>query len=206
MSQPSVGPVWSPSDRPAPLAGRRVRLRPVGPDDYSYLFGLSLDERISFRWRPRGTTPSYEAFVAGLFQGILAQFVIEGPNGQRLGLISAYNADLKNGVTYLAIVMDPEAPKDSAWAAFVLFMNYLIVSWDFRKVYAETSALSIGTFAGGSEKYYDIEGVLREHERYGGRLWDGYLLAFWCEQWRIHLERLLPLVTGSGKDGSSARY
>lgn len=75
-------------------------------------------------------------------------------------------------------------------------MNYLITGWDLRKVYAETSALSLDAFVGGAGKYYEVEGILRDHEFYAGGYWDGYILSFWCDEWQNHLKRLLPLVLG----------
>lgn len=169
------------------LMGQRVELRPVVPEDYPYLFSLSLDPRICFRWRLRNTTPSFEGFVAGLFQGILAQFlVVERSTGERSGLISVYNVDFKNDIGYLAMVLDPRIHGTPMTVeALSLFMNYVFTSWPLRKVYAETTELSYPQFEGGKGRLFELEGVYPEHEYYDGRYWCMYMLAFYRTRWEV---------------------
>lgn len=189
------------SVRQPSLQGRRVALRAVTPADYDFLFHLSTSPNISYRWRTRGQTPSPEAFQSILWGGVLCQFVVErAADGEPLGLISAYNADLRNDTAYLAVLMR-DRPGASLWGfdALVLFLDYLFLNWSLRKVYAETSELSAWSFASGEGRYFRVEATLPEHEFYDGRYWDYYVLAFWRRDWEQLLPTVLPSVVALGE-------
>jgi RimJ/RimL family protein N-acetyltransferase len=178
------------------LHGKRVALRPVEPADYDFILQLSTSPSITYRWRTRGTTPSPPDFQVMLWRGVLCQFlIVRSSDGEPLGLISAYNADFRNQTAYLAILMRDHRG-GSIWTldGIALFLNYLFANFDLRKVYAETSELSSWTFASGAGRYFEVEGTLREHEYYGGRYWDTYVLAFWRHDCEALLEKLLPTV------------
>lgn len=186
--------------RPPVLYGRRVALRPVVPADYEFLFTLSTSPEITYRWRTRGHTPSPENFQSMLWDGVLCQFIIErATDGEPLGLITAYNADFRNQTAYLA-VLAKERPGNPLWTldALILFLNYLFLTWNFRKIYAETSELSSWTFASGAGRYFQVEGTLREHEYYDGRYWDAYLLAIWRHDCEPLFNDLLPAILPPG--------
>ncbi|MFA1541822.1 GNAT family N-acetyltransferase [Actinomadura monticuli] len=179
------------------LHGKRVVLRPVEPTDYDFILQLSTSSHITYRWRTRGTTPSPPDFQAMLWRGVLCQFLIErSSDGEPLGLISAYNADFRNQTAYLAILMrDHRGGAIWTFDGMALFLNYLFANFNLRKIYAETSELSSWTFASGAGRYFEVEGTLREHEYYGGRYWDTYVLAFWRHDCESFLEKLLPTIT-----------
>ena len=185
------------SDVPATaptLASATVRLRPVDPSDYEFLFRLSNHEALSHRWRLRNTTPSFEQFVSGLYQGIHVQFLVtDRTSGESLGLVSAYNADMRNGYAYLAMVLHPDRLSSRfGLESLLLFSNYVFQSWPFRKLYAETSELNIETFASGAGRLYEVEGHMKDHEFYAGRYWDAYLLTFERDTMSEWIARLLP--------------
>jgi RimJ/RimL family protein N-acetyltransferase len=192
--------------RPPATQGRRIALRPVNPSDYDFLFHLSTTPSMTYRWRTRGHTPSPEEFQSMLWAGVLCQFIIERSNdGEPLGLITAYNADMGNGTCYLAMIVQGRK-EVSLWSldALALFLNYLFVSWNLRKVYAETSELSSWTFASGAGHYFRVEGTMPEHEYYDGRYWDRYVLAFWRRDWDALLPELLPrLLPSHAVDGDA---
>jgi RimJ/RimL family protein N-acetyltransferase len=178
-----------------------VQLRPVWPADYEFLFGLAHHEGLSHRWRLRNHTPSLDSFVAGtLYAGTHVQFMIESREPEQpIGHLAAYNADLRNGTAYVAQVLHPDLVGGRyGFEAFLLFANYLLVSWPLRKLYAETTDLSIGTFASGEGSLYEIEGVLKDHELYDGRYWDGYILTFTAERLAAQLDRWMPRLVGAG--------
>lgn len=183
------------------LHGRRVALRVVTPSDVDFLYHLFTSSNISYRWRTRGQTPSPEAFQSMLWSGVLCQFIVErATDNEPLGLITAYNADLRNGTAYLAVLMR-DRPGAALWGldSLVLFLDYLFLNWALRKLYAETSELSAWAFASGEGRYYRVEATLPEHEFYGGRYWDYYMLAFWRRDWEALLPQLLPSVRSEGE-------
>src|ERR1700694_6000823 len=96
-----------PSPRPLEssleMIGVHLRLRSLAPEDHRSLYELALSDDAVFRWRHGGAPPSFDAFVQGLYGGVLGQFVVsplESP--ALLGLVVCYRADLGNGTAYLA--------------------------------------------------------------------------------------------------------
>ena len=75
------------------LHTRRLQLRMLTNEDHAPLYRLSSDPDVTFQWRFRGTTPSYDEFLKQLYPGVLCQFVVS-PHGSQevLGLVVAYNA------------------------------------------------------------------------------------------------------------------
>ena len=94
--------------QPPTLAGRHVRLRPIYPGDYDYLYALMTDDELCWRYRYRGKTPSPEQFEQQLWQSVAAQFVIEHVgDGQRIGHATSYNANERAGFAHIAVLFDP---------------------------------------------------------------------------------------------------
>jgi RimJ/RimL family protein N-acetyltransferase len=167
----------------APLVGRHVRLRPILPSDYEYLYELETNEQITWRWRFRGTTPSPEQFAQMLWEGVLVQFIVEHrETRQRIGRVLAYEANDRHGWCHFAIVMDPSLNR-MGWTleALALFLNYLFKTWNFRKLYAETPEYVYDDFASGAGSSFHVEGRLGRHEWFQGRYWDLLLLAMYRE-------------------------
>lgn len=188
------------SSPPPPLIGKRVYLRPVGPNDYEFLYALFTDADVTFKWRLRGATPSPERFSAGLWENQMVQFMImRRKDNARVGLISVYNVDLRNGHGCLAMAIAP--PYQSgvyAHDANLLFLNYLLRGWNLRKLYGESGEQSMATVMGGEDKYFKIEGRLRDHEYFDGRYWDTYTLALYREDWEALIAERLPRVLEPG--------
>lgn len=176
------GAVVTPSG--PPLVGRRVRLRAIVPADYEFLYALATSEH-AYRWRYRGVTPSPEGFAQLLWHQTLAQFIVERrENGQRLGQVSAFDANERNGFCHIAMMLDPNLT-GTGWAleAGALFINYLFSLWNFRKLYGEVLESNFGDFASGAGSWFRVEGRLTQHEFYAGRYWDLLLLALHREDW-----------------------
>src|SRR4051794_10086805 len=90
------------------LESKRIRLRSVHAGDYDFLYSLAVNPAIGFQWRFRGTTPSPQQFVQELYLGVLCQHLVERADGERVGLVVAYQADLSNGTTYIGFVSSPQ--------------------------------------------------------------------------------------------------
>lgn len=181
------------------LEGQFARLRPLGQNDYGYLYDLSLSAKNNARWRYRGATPSPERFVADLWSGVLAQFLVETPEPRkRAGLLVAYNADLANGTVYLGVLID-NIHHRKVWPleGVLLFVDYLFQNWTFRKVYAETTEFSAAHFSSGARVLFEEEGRFRDHQYFQGRYWDYIYYSLtrkhWEEQGRKLLDKLSEL-------------
>jgi len=179
--------------RAAPLIGRRVYLRPVYPDDYRYLYSLATSERVGYRWRERGMTPSPEDFARALWDRVLAQFIIVTKSDDRpIGLVICSAANFRNGFAYISLVLDPSVWR-SGWPleGILLFLNYIFMNWNFRKLYLEAPEFTYKDFRSGEGRLFIEEGVLREHEYYDDRYWDMHVLAVPRSLWLEHGLRLL---------------
>ncbi|MCU7921048.1 MAG: GNAT family N-acetyltransferase [Candidatus Thiodiazotropha sp. (ex Dulcina madagascariensis)] len=185
------------------LEGEFARLRPLGQNDYGYLYDLSLSAKNNARWRYRGATPSPERFVADLWSGVLAQFMVETPEPRkRAGLLVAYNADLANGTVYLGVLID-NAHHRKVWPleGVMLFIDYLFQNWTFRKVYAETTEFSAAHFSSGVKTLFEEEGRFRDHQYFQGRYWDYIYYALTRKRWEEQGHKLLDRIAGLGSPG-----
>lgn len=185
-----------PTETAPHLDGRNVSLRAVRPTDYDYLYALSLAPDNIWTWRQRGSTPGPDVFRQSLWQGVLAQFmIVKRPDGPPVGLVSAYAADFRNDIVYLAIVVDPAA-KRTVWAleGAALLLTYLFTTWSFRKVYMETLEFNYGAFASGAGTIFSVEGCLLEYEYHDGKYWHKYIMSISRSQW----EAVQPSVDMAG--------
>ena len=179
----------SPDIPPAPptvtLNGYRVDLRPVRAQDYEQLRVIELREDLVPLWRYQGATPSPERWVEGFWNGVLAQFIVIGKaSGEALGLVSLYNVDFRHGYGYLAATkFDPGARSPSFLEGVALFLDYVFKSWNLRKLYIETSEMSLAQFRSGLELLFEQEGRLVGHRYFDGKYWDQYLLAIYRNRW-----------------------
>jgi len=169
----------------APLEGRRVLLRPVGVSDHAWLYLLSTHEENAFRWRYRGDTPSPEVFLRSLWDQVLVQLVVEERSTkQPVGLVVAYGADFQNSHVQVAVLLDPSVQRQ-AWPheAVILFVNYLFINWNLRKLYAEALGFNYQQFASGAGRIFRVEAKLREYHYWDGRYWDKFIFACTREDW-----------------------
>lgn len=195
-------------DLVARLSGRTVRLRPIAPADYSRLYEIFTDAENIIRFRLTGTTPSPESFPQFLWAGVFAQFmVVSTDTGREIGLVNAYNADYRNGLAYISIVMDPKAWRFGFGIEAVLLMvNYVFHNFPFRKLYFETLGPNYERFASGANVLFEVEGRLRAHCFVGGRYADLLTLAIYREGWSFpqlpgelaRLTRMRERPTSSG--------
>ena len=138
----------SPIDTPPVqrTAGRWVTLRPVRPADYDLIRAAELSDDLGVRWRHAGSTPSPEAFAHSLWAGVLAQFLVVGSADQRmLGLVSAYDPDLRSGtcsVGFARFVAGGEASPGLV-EGVLLLADHLFSHWPFRKLYGETTEFNL---------------------------------------------------------------
>src|SRR5260370_14095711 len=70
-SQSSAGP-----DRAVKLVGRHAALQPIRPQDYDALRMIELSADLVPLWRHQGATPSPEQWAQGLWNSVLAQFLV----------------------------------------------------------------------------------------------------------------------------------
>lgn len=162
----------------------RVRLRPVRVSDYDYLYHLLSREEMGVRWRYRGSPPRPDRFVQELWDGVLAQFIIEQASGDRpTGFALAYNPNLRSGYCYVGIVVEPSAGFGTGVEAFESLTEYLFEQWPLRKLYIEAIDDNAHAFQSAIGRWLHLEGTLRDHERVHGRFADLLILSLDRTAW-----------------------
>src|SRR5215471_257646 len=156
-----------------PMETRHVRLRPLTAGDHAWMHPVVSDRDLVVAWRSRGATVSPETFVRNLWQGVLAQFIVEANAAHRpAGLVSAYNADLHGGTAFFAVTAFPPFLNTGlAIEGSLLFLNYLFSIWRLRKIYVETSEDALSSFKSGLQVMHE-EGRLVAHEYINGEYID----------------------------------
>ena len=169
--------------------GRWVGLRHVRPDDVPTLYEMVGRPDVGFRWRFRGQTPSYEEFHRSLWSGVTAQFVMHPKrSSEPLGMVTLYNMDARHGISYVALLVDPRvAGAGFAVEGLPLMLGYGFTSWSLRKIYAEVLEFNFVSLASWEGRGFEVEGVLKRHEFYGGEYWDLYLLSCTREMWHDYV-------------------
>jgi RimJ/RimL family protein N-acetyltransferase len=179
---------------PALLNGRRLRLRPITPQDYAFVHEVNVSQDVAYRWRHSGAFPPYEAVVQWLHREYNPQFVVSRRDtDERVGWVLSYSVDLANGTTYIGIMMTPEyIGSGLGLEAAVLFINYLFASWNLRKIYSEAPDFTMEAMAGGLGRFFKEEGVLKAHRYYQGRFWDEHILAIYRDDWEQVISQFFP--------------
>jgi RimJ/RimL family protein N-acetyltransferase len=177
--------------------GRLVCLRPVVQDDYPFLYSLSTNVELTFRWRFRGAVPRFERFVEALWNDVMVQFVVCDLDTLPIGHAVIYSPDLRDGHAYAAMIMEPRYVNTGAGVeAMALLLDYTFAGWDFRKIYLEASEITYASFQSGEDRFFEVEACLREHLYAQGRHWDQYLLAFYRRTFDTAVKPLLRQRAG----------
>jgi len=163
-----------------------VRLRSFRLPDYEFLYSLLAIPQVGLRFRSRGSTPSPEDFRALLWRDVFAQFMTETVDSKRqpLGYVSSYNANLRNGVAYLATIGSPRAIGTGLMMrAMSLLISYLFDNWPFRKLYFESPEATFASFSSVLAGLFVEEGRLREFEFTGKGYDDVVVCSLEREAW-----------------------
>jgi RimJ/RimL family protein N-acetyltransferase/acyl carrier protein len=163
-----------------------VAIRPTDPADYEFLYGLVLDPDIAPRWRYRGSFPDRTQFSQSLTGGVLVQFTVTSKRnpGTLIGLVTTYNANLREGWAYLAALSDPKwLQRGHIIEGIELLLNYVFEGWPLRKIYLEVIDFNRDQFKYLPEGLAAEEGRLREHVFHGHRYWDLVTMAITREAW-----------------------
>jgi hypothetical protein len=167
------------------LGNGSVRLRALGMEDLDWLRAAETDELLAFRWRLRGGHPSPQEFVDQLWGGLLVMFVVE-KHEQPIGILSAYQADQRNGHCRVAGArLNLDGSMDSSFlAGLALFFDYLFGGWPFRKLYLETPEFNLQQFASAVDRgFLHAEATLKDFVFLADRYWDVVFLSVTRDMW-----------------------
>jgi RimJ/RimL family protein N-acetyltransferase/acyl carrier protein len=173
------------------LRGRHGSLRPIEPPDISALYQIELSPQNISSWRFRGGTPNPEQYSRTLFDGVLVSFIVEDSTTRQIaGIVTCYNADLKNGVAYVgALSAESHRRTPVVLEGLELLIEYCFQNWQLRKLYFESPGYSYVDFASAWPWLLREEGRLRDHEYHADRFWDRLILAMHRADWNRYKTR-----------------
>jgi RimJ/RimL family protein N-acetyltransferase len=185
---------------PSPLLGARVKLEPLAPNDYEFLYSLATSSSHPYRWRFRAFVPRIEQFVDGLWTDVLAQFVISSRDGTKVGHVVAYGGDLRNANVGLAVIVRDDLVGSGAGVeAGYLMIRYLFESWNLEKVYMDVPEFNMDFLGAGTDRYFTEEGVRRRHIYYAGTYYDLHHLAIFRDEFNQYRTRVDALLASLGQ-------
>lgn len=177
--------------RPVSLSTPNLRLFPVHPDDYRFLYWLATCEPNTFRWRYRGQLPPYEVFVEQIHADVATQFLArDAVSGEPVGLAVAYGLDLRNRHCYLGALVAPDRVGSKAGSEMLeALASYVFRVWDLHKVFAEVPAFTLEPMDAKREslgqvaRRFSVEGALSDYLYCDGRHWDMYIVSSLASAW-----------------------
>ncbi len=187
--------------------GKKVGLRSVRASDLSWLYETASSDPAGPKWRLHGRTPSAEEFAALLWSDTYVQQVlVDLTTGEPIGLAQLYRVDLCASRGYFSGIL-VGSHWNTGWAieGFLVFFDAVFRELPIRKIYMETPAYNLSSFASASGKFLTEEAILRDFEYYGGEYVDVHVLSLTRKTWEIAREKLpwisngtsLPVVDGS---------
>lgn len=195
---------------PDHLRGRWCRLVPLLPADLEAVYEMAMSGEAFATWRLRGQTLSFEQFVASAIgQPSHCQFAVWATHatssalgGRPAGIVELNNVDQLARVGYLSILTDAEAVQGTpiAGEAISLLLGHAFDVVGLRKVYAETTSVSLPSLDRGTFSIAREEGRLREHVMMKGELRDVIVLAVYAEDFRRLISRTSPRREGRATD------
>ena len=153
--------------------------------DYEFLYALCLDPEVVFRWRYRGAFPDAADFARSMVNGVLVQFIVQKKgSSEPVGLVTAYNANHREGWVYVAGLSAPSQFHTGLVLEGVrALVSYLFLVWPLRKIYFESIEFNTKAFSNIPEKLLIEEGRLKDHVFYAGKYWDLVTFATYARDW-----------------------
>jgi len=166
--------------------GTRVRLRPVQPEDYRFLYWIQHQPNARDM---AGRTPvavAPERFPDRLWAGVVSQFVIVSTEDETIvGIVSLAGVDYANGHARLDVKLRPDS-LDESWAleGVELYVDHVFNSFALRKLYLEMSDDMLDRLGRVFEQELMVEGRLAGHSYVAGNYVDTVIGAFYRDEWQ----------------------
>lgn len=185
------------------MTPRRVRLEPLLPKHYDFVYGMIADDDVAWRWRYRGAIPSRETMVAHMWDGVAVQkLVVAMDKNAMAGVVSLYNHNVRSGNAYIAAIAHPRylraglVPEGAA-----ALVDYGFAVLGLRKIYVEALEFNAGQFRTLNRVAVE-EGRLRQHEYHDGRYWDMITWAIYRDRWSEFIANPLEAIRAEALQAS----
>ncbi len=167
------------------MVGRMVGIRPIAPSDLEFLYQCAVDSEVAYRWRFRGAIPDRNEFASSLTNGVLVQFMVySAVSLEPVGLVIAYNANLRDGYCYIAALTSSQYLESGLTIEGIkLLVDYLYLHWPLRKVYFESIEFNSHSYGSAFGGILVEEGRLSKHTFYDNQWWDLVTSTITREAW-----------------------
>lgn len=175
---------------------------PISPRDYEALYQLLVVQDAGWRYKFGGGTPDSESFVRELCSGVGLNMVVRQagvrvslppappPPLNCMGLLQIYGGNHRDGVAYLGVVLSTAIQRDLRMSILLgKFLYHAFETFGFRKIYAEMPEYTYRDVASGEGRFFEVEGVMKDHFRRPGGLYDQYIIAIRPEHVAAAAER-----------------
>jgi hypothetical protein len=153
--------------RPAlPATADGTRARHVEPRDADWLAGLPYEWHCTYRWSPRGRTPSPESVGALMWRGVAAQYVVHDVN-QPLAVVQVHDLDLKSGFAYASLIANPHPAGPAVVEVVAALIRATFAQHPLRKIYVEVLAHEVDGTVGALLPRAALVATLHDHDRQG---------------------------------------
>jgi hypothetical protein len=173
----------------------------VLPGEYEDLYLRETSGAEVGRGGLEGATPAFEEWLRQRWAGTLARFVVlRAADHGRLGLVSLFNADMRNGHAHLALAsFDSTSPSPLVMMGCGLLIEHAFASWPLHKLYLDVAGYNLDRFSSGVGKLFEPEGRLTKHHYLDGRHWDHHILALSKERWGAYWGQYSKTVLPEGE-------
>lgn len=186
---------------PSRHVGRRVHLRPLGPEHLADLLHLASGEQQRQGWPLWGYILSPHDLGVLLSAGDTPQFAVEDRStGRLIGFVRATDVDHRSKTAAVDVLID-----DRLWAkgwpieGVLLLLRYLFHDLLLRKVYFHVPAYVLPRLHSAVDVWLQVEARLTEHLFAAGHYHDLYVLSLTNDVWRS----ISPIVGRPPAPGTS---
>ncbi len=188
---------------------RRMRLRPLTPDDYLALLAIETAPDVLHTWRLRGGVPNdLAAYEQGLWHGIADQRIIERvSDGALIGLVQLYNLDQRLGVGWFSIILVPSSRgTGAALEGMGLFLRRCFVTWGLRRVYFASLEPNFELFASVAARAgCSVYGTMKDRAFLNGEPVSVVIGGIDAEPWLDHYGPMLARLSRGSGTGDATR-
>src|SRR4029079_2687478 len=126
------------------------------------------------------------------WNGLLLALIVESSEtpGQLIMLATAYDADLRNGHSKVALARAPGAPSARVAEGGALFLSYCFSVFPLRKVYLEVPEFNLAHLRILTRPPFEHEARFSDHDFFDNRYWDRNWYSLSRGAWDAHLTGL----------------
>lgn len=167
--------------------GRWCQARPLDGADLPAVHRLLSTDELSSKLRFRGQTPPLQEFAENAWNDVLTQWVILDRRHRLVGLCAVTGPDFVDGVAWMSVGRDMTRADVAVSLAVVegscAVLDHAFRHWPLRRLYMEVPESSLRKFQSGADRFFEVEGVLKDRKFVDGAYEDIHILTMTNGRW-----------------------